>query len=132
MPFITLNSPTNASYSEVATPRKYQLEEYEFSSSDDDSILSNSDDISLSSDSDMSICLSDDDMSLDLDESHFDSPRRVHFRFDLVTEVRFRPRTEPDQVAILFSNQNDWNRSRAEYRKERRAGKIEPGLSMTQ
>jgi hypothetical protein len=111
MPFITLNSPTIASCSEVATPRKYQLEEYEFSSSDDDSILSNSDDISLSSDSDMSICLSDDDeMSLDLDESHFDSPRRVHFRFDLVTEVRFRPRTEPYQVAILFSNQNDWNR----------------------
>jgi hypothetical protein len=111
MPFITLNSPTNASYSEVATPRQYQLEEYENSSSDDDSILSNSDDISLSSDSDMSICLSDDDeLSLDLDESHFDSPRRVHFRFDLVTEVRFRPKTEPDQVATLFSNQNDWNR----------------------
>eukprot|EP00978_Attheya_sp_CCMP212_P010312 scaffold24884_cov54-Attheya_sp.AAC.5 len=122
MSFITLNSSSNASYSEVATPRMYQLEEYEYSLSDDDSILSYNDDMSLSSDSDMSICLSDDEMTLDLDESHFDDPRRVHFRFDLVTEVKFRPRTEPDQVEILFSNQNDWNRSRAEYRRERRAG----------
>eukprot|EP00978_Attheya_sp_CCMP212_P010063 scaffold24163_cov48-Attheya_sp.AAC.1 len=135
IPFITLNSPTNASYSEVATNQKRPLEEYEFSSSDDDdsstssetslfdiSILTNNDDISLSSDSDMSFCLSDDDTSLDLDESPFDSPRRVHFRFDSVTEVRFRPRTEPDQVAILFSNQNDWDRSLQEYRRERRLG----------
>eukprot|EP00978_Attheya_sp_CCMP212_P032614 scaffold128207_cov42-Attheya_sp.AAC.2 len=135
MPFITLNSPSNTSYSEVARPRKYPVEEYEYSSSDDDdsltssetslfdiSILLNNDDISLYSDSDMSICLSDDDTSLYLDESHFDSPRRVHFRFDLVTEVRFRPRTEPDQVAILFSNQNDWDRSLQEYRRERRLG----------
>jgi hypothetical protein len=128
IPFITLKCPSNVSYSEVATPRNYPLEEYEYSSSDDDSsrssetslfdisILSNNDDMSLSSDSDMSLCLSDDEMSLDLDEmsldldeSHFDGPRRVHFPFDLVTEVRFRPRTEPDQVMILFPNPNDWD-----------------------
>jgi TATA-binding protein-associated factor Taf7 len=73
-------------------------------------ILSN-DDESLSSDSDMSLCSFDDGMEIDLDEeSHFDRPRTVHFALDVVTEVRFRPKTEPNEVAILYSNPVDWDR----------------------
>eukprot|EP00978_Attheya_sp_CCMP212_P027553 scaffold92357_cov47-Attheya_sp.AAC.3 len=132
-PFFTLSS---LSITEDAIKRTDTSGEHEYISSTEDSTtrseqnlfdisrIASNDDQSLSSDSDMSICSFDDEMAIDLDEeSHFDRPRRiVHFPFDVVTEVRFRPKTEPNQVAILFSNPRDWDRSCKEDRRERKAG----------
>jgi len=73
------------------------------------------------------LVLSDDESSVSSCSIDSTSSRRVSFRYDLVTEVRLRPRTLQKDIRKLFYSYDETQRFRQEYRRERKRATLGDG-----